>query len=288
MESKKVLNLVKLSLNACEQTYFTKPNVYKVFPPAAESLKCSFQQIINLDTDQVCTIFKAIPYSSSDSRKSGTTSQAIHLIAFRGTDHSITDWMTNFSIIKKQIDNPVAPSIDLKTVNRGWFSKKTPRVHSGFWNAWDSLKPDILRYFEEEGLKNNLKDSKVIITGHSLGSAIAMCCAYDLYHLQNKYNCHFSVIGVGGPRCFDYYGSEMMNKMYPHGIRICNGYDIVTFAVTINSWHCFESLTLWGYQSYWECFLNFEWIPRVSLHSMSSYLQRLSKTPNYILDKFIF
>lgn len=75
------------------------------------------------------------------------------VIAFRGTD-DIQDWLIN--------------------LNR--FAVKTPHgeIHKGFYNAYQSLKPQILGSLKEKQPKH------LWITGHSLGGALALVCAYDL------------------------------------------------------------------------------------------------------------
>lgn len=77
----------------------------------------------------------------------------IAVVVFRGTDE-IKDWYTNLNV--------------------RWDSVEHGRLHSGFWSAYQSLREEIVKELTSRDLK------KVWICGHSLGGAMALCCAYDL------------------------------------------------------------------------------------------------------------
>lgn len=77
----------------------------------------------------------------------------IGVVVFRGTDE-INDWYTN--------------------LNLRWDSVEHGRLHSGFWSAYQSLREEIVKELTSRDLK------QVWICGHSLGGAMALCCAYDL------------------------------------------------------------------------------------------------------------
>ncbi len=75
------------------------------------------------------------------------------VVVFRGTDE-IKDWYTNLNV--------------------RWDSVEHGRLHSGFWSAYQSLREEIVKELTSRELK------QVWICGHSLGGAMALCCAYDL------------------------------------------------------------------------------------------------------------
>ena len=265
------VNFIKAALNACDQTYYSRPNAELVLPGS------TWTQVKNVDTDQVCTMFKGKYLDNEVARD-------VHFVAFRGTDGLGKDWLTNLSIIKKEVPLPIGA--DLSGVDKGWFNNP-PRIHSGFWDAWQSLKPDVVKYFEEEDKKGTLQNSTIWIVGHSMGSATSMCCAWELYHYQKKYGCEFRVLTCGSPRFLDFFAKNIIECLYPNGIRVCNAYDIVTFACNINGYHCFKPLNLWS-STYWQCFINFEWVPKVSSHLMGNYLQRIDVIGSKVLEKFRF
>ena len=83
----------------------------------------------------------------------------VTVIAFRGTDSDeISDWIANLS--QSAVDTPHGP------------------IHKGFHNAYFSLKPQVVKILSER------KPKHLWITGHSLGGALALVCAYDLIETE--------------------------------------------------------------------------------------------------------
>jgi hypothetical protein len=79
----------------------------------------------------------------------------VTLIAFRGTNAGeISDWFVNLDCLST--DTPQGP------------------IHKGFYSAYQSLKAQIVK-----ALGGN-KPKYLWVTGHSLGGAMALVCAYDL------------------------------------------------------------------------------------------------------------
>ena len=79
----------------------------------------------------------------------------VTVIAFRGTDFpEISDWLANLG--RSAIDTEHGP------------------VHKGFYNAYQSMKWQVNAILQERNTKH------LWVTGHSLGGALALLCAYDL------------------------------------------------------------------------------------------------------------
>ena len=52
-----------------------------------------------------------------------------------------------------------------------------PRVHSGFWEAFLTIRQEVHRVVREELLR---EPADLLVTGHSLGGALATVCALDV------------------------------------------------------------------------------------------------------------
>jgi len=121
------------------------------------------------------------------------------ILSFKGSDNDVAfieDWLTNFDKHKIQ------PIEQYPKAN----------VHRGFWNAWQSLKPDVLSAINTVTAEHS-GATAIRVTGHSLGSAMATNAAMDL-----KLNHGFvtSVVNFGSPRAGDLDYSEAVLKEVPH------------------------------------------------------------------------
>jgi triacylglycerol lipase len=83
----------------------------------------------------------------------------VTVIAFRGTDTAF-DWFTNLDLLDES--TPFGP------------------IHAGFYNAYQSMKPQIIKVLGQRNPK------RLWITGHSLGGALAVVAAYDLIDKEKR------------------------------------------------------------------------------------------------------
>ncbi len=127
-------------------------------------------------------------------------------ISFRGSEN-IQNWITNIQVSKT---NP--------------YSDKNIAVEKGFYNLFESLKPEIETTVDKLTRKYNTK--QLLITGHSLGSGLATLYAFDILYYGKDYKIH-SLITFGSPRV----GNEefaIKFESYPiYSKRITHYYDIV-------------------------------------------------------------
>ena len=121
------------------------------------------------------------------------------IIAFRGTDEP-ADWFVNLDILTSRTSHG--------------------KIHSGFYDSYRQLKPQIITVLKQ------IKPKHLWITGHSLGGALALTCAYDLV-AKEEHNLD-GVITFGQPmvasRQLAEYIGEVLDRRYAHYV---NDNDIV-------------------------------------------------------------
>lgn len=125
----------------------------------------------------------------------------VTVIVFRGTDFAeVSDWIANL----------------------GRSATETPHgaIHSGFYDAYHSMKPQIDQILAER------ESGHLWVTGHSLGGALALVCTYDL--VENEQRDVNGIITFGQPmvarRQLASYLDTMLIGRYA---RFVNGEDVV-------------------------------------------------------------
>jgi predicted lipase len=132
------------------------------------------------------------------------------IVSFRGTNPiSIQNWVDDFQY------QHVA----------GHFVGLNVSVHYGFQHSyeqhaakvWSSLSSLLVQY----------PSYKLVITGHSLGGAMATICAMDLVYNRKIKTLPF-LVTFGSPRVGDLQFSQAFSKMYTdRSWRVTNQHDIV-------------------------------------------------------------
>ncbi|MBD1875420.1 lipase family protein [Nodosilinea sp. FACHB-131] len=132
------------------------------------------------------------------------------ILVFKGTQQ-LSDWKTNLKIRLKEFtvlaDQEAVPP--------------TGRVHRGFLDAWQSVEKQVVYYLK----KWRTPETKLWVTGHSLGGALAAVATISL-ETQG-----FEVSGLytfGQPRVADWKLVNYMNaRMGDRIVRYANNNDIV-------------------------------------------------------------
>jgi triacylglycerol lipase len=127
-------------------------------------------------------------------------------ITFRGTVN-LKDFIFDFLFFKKTIpyDN----------------QKSDIKVHEGFLLKYKG----VIRDYIQRIVKKHKSIKNIIVTGHSLGGAIATLCAIDLqYNFTNK---HIECITFASPRVGNQAFVDSFNKRISFLIRVKNDNDFI-------------------------------------------------------------
>jgi predicted lipase len=137
-------------------------------------------------------------------------------IVFEGSD-SKADWRDNFkSQPKSMIEHKI-------------------KVHTGFLEQWRSIQQMIFQELHEH--HKSLPPDKIIVTGHSLGGALATLCALSIARssIKTKVYC----LTFGSPRVGNRHFAKLFNKCVPNSVRYVYGADMVASVPLIlqGYWH---------------------------------------------------
>lgn len=140
------------------------------------------------------------------------------VLAFRGSQE-LEDWRTNFSTRLKQfsIKTKMEPLEEDWTPPRG-------QVHRGFQSAWHSVEDKVIQQLEKWN-KGQAAQMPLLITGHSLGGALATVAAASLVKQKFKIQ---GVYTFGQPRVGDWiFATEIGLLLQGKVFRFVNNNDIV-------------------------------------------------------------
>ena len=127
-------------------------------------------------------------------------------IGFRGSSN-VHNWLDNLQV------SHITP-----------YDNKQISVEKGFYKIYSSLQYTLYNTIDELSLKYDT--DKILITGHSLGGAIASLLAFDIYYYSFSYQIS-SLITFGSPRVGNNYFSKYMYSFPFPSYRITHYYDIV-------------------------------------------------------------
>ncbi|QOV23637.1 lipase family protein [Anabaenopsis elenkinii] len=147
-------------------------------------------------------------------------------IVFRGSESRL-DWKTNLNfrkqrkeffqqVIEKEI---IAEDEQIYPYSTG--KKSGALIHRGFANAYLSVRYQIHDYIQTNQV------SRLTVTGHSLGGALATLCALDLQYNFNSTLSDIEVYTFGAPKVGNKNFYQSYNKRVPQTHHFIYGLDIV-------------------------------------------------------------
>ena len=137
-----------------------------------------------------------------------TSESPYAVIAFRGTEKKISDWLTDFKAVPTSIDKG--------------------KVHTGFYQAFNTVKDPhgitvrdkVVQIMQKPEVRDDNGDPlPLFITGHSLGGALALLATNTLAP-----DIEGACYTFGGPRIANY---EYFDKLKTPVYRVVNSSDIV-------------------------------------------------------------
>ncbi|KAG0477552.1 hypothetical protein HPP92_012271 [Vanilla planifolia] len=149
------------------------------------------------------------------------------VVAFRGTEQAKwKDLLTDLMILPAGL-NPERLGLDLR---------QEVQVHSGFLNAYDSVRNKLLMlikcaigYHEEDNHGSSILKWNVYVTGHSLGGALATLLTLELSISRMAKHGVISVTmyNFGSPRVGNRRFAELYNANVKDSWRVVNHRDII-------------------------------------------------------------
>ncbi|KAL6648160.1 hypothetical protein ACP70R_012384 [Stipagrostis hirtigluma subsp. patula] len=133
------------------------------------------------------------------------------IVAIRGTQqNSVQNWIMDMIWKQADLNYPNLPNA---------------KVHTGFYSSYNNtlLRPAIMNAVRKA--RKSYGDINIIVTGHSMGGAIAAFCALDLAIALGSNNVHLMTFGQ--PRVGNAAFASYFAKYVPNTIRVTHEHDIV-------------------------------------------------------------
>ncbi|KAL3142108.1 hypothetical protein ABBQ32_004726 [Trebouxia sp. C0010 RCD-2024] len=151
------------------------------------------------------------------------------LLAFRGTA----------SLKNATADLQAWQAVHPPLRGRYWTGQR-PRVHAGFLKSWlagklkQKVVSSVLKALQDQKKTNSIK--RVLVTGHSLGGALANLCAFDIAWgikeagatCDNGGKVEVSCYTFGAPRAGNFAFKSEYNALVPDSWAVINDQDVVT------------------------------------------------------------
>jgi len=170
------------------------------------------------ETERVCFIRNEETSTEASIWRDKTRCKLI--VAFRGTADGWKDFVTD-SLVFQHPFVPGSP-VDLSSSE----TKESPyMVHYGFLRAYASIQSSLKEILEGLVSKMNGNACEILVTGHSLGGALANLAAVDWAGWGISTNIHVCTFGT--PRVGNARFASHSNEVIPKNFRVVNDRDVV-------------------------------------------------------------
>lgn len=155
-----------------------------------------------------------------DEPSSGTQARILEnashrVLSFRGTEPS--EWVD----IQTDLDRKLS-AIPAQVLPQG-----VGRVHEGFAHALASVWDELTRALDQGAALGPQGNKPILVTGHSLGGALAVLAAYALQQAQREYRI-VGIVTFGQPRVGDPAFAQGCDRLFgPSYWRVVNHRDVV-------------------------------------------------------------
>jgi predicted lipase len=180
----------------------------------------------NFQLSQWSELPTVISKKETDTQLAILTESSEIIIVFRGSDSS-KDWSTNLDTRqqRREFDQRIIKG-EIVTQREKVYPYSTKNesgslMHSGFVTAYVSVRDEIHNYIKNSNL------SRVTVTGHSLGGALATLCAVDIQYNFNNQLSSIESYTFGAPKVGNDRFCKSYNQRVPKSYRFVYGMDIV-------------------------------------------------------------
>ncbi|KAL8667999.1 MAG: hypothetical protein Q9168_007136 [Polycauliona sp. 1 TL-2023] len=132
---------------------------------------------------------------------------ALIVLAIRGSV-SKQNWKADFNMLKTSVD---------------WCDDC--KIHRGFKDSWGEIKSAVTANMQRAVLAH--PDYRIIVTGHSLGGAVATIAAAELRRLDSHFAAAVELYTFGSPRIANEEAAKWLSAQSHYNWRVTNENDVV-------------------------------------------------------------
>jgi len=199
-------------------------------------------------------------YSQGTGTLAGVSVDGDSIVVFFSGSASLLDFtQTNVDVASIDFPSDIPCDIDV----RG------SKVHRGFWQAYQSVRKELMVLVTNVSL-TNVDISKILVTGHSLGGALASLSVVDMCALFND----VTLVTFGAPQVGNTTWANMVEQIVPRSkmIRVTTTFDPVPRSLGAIFRHPYGTNVLFDSQP-----------NPMGAHQMETYAKMIKPAGQYVL-----